>query len=181
MFDYTKDPLQLLIELINEDNSLGLTDELVEFGLPTTTTGEDPPKNTSINVSALPGSGYTGNVDVTYDRVPTSGFVGTVDLTFQLGDAENVSDMIPEINALLNINLTENDYVDAPLPEFEGEPNEVIPVIITMDADSLVYLGSLTIQISAGEIDLASVITTTELTGFFIDPSQIVDEEEIEP
>ncbi len=175
MFDYTKAPALLLTELINTDNSLALTPALIVFGLPNAATGETPPRNTTINVSAASGSGYTGQKDVSYDRVPVSGFVGTVDLTFQLGDAENVADLIPEINALLHINLTAADYVDAALPAFGNEPNEVQEVVVQISSDSLVYLGSLTINVTNGTLDLAALITTTELTGFTIDPSQVVN------
>ncbi|MGG4591654.1 hypothetical protein ACLPJK_25705 [Pseudomonas aeruginosa] len=176
MFDYTKDSKQLLVELINSDNGLSLAPSLVVFGLPTATTGENPTRNTTINVSGAQGSGYVGNKDVTYDRVPASGFIGTVNLTFVKGDAQNLSEFLPEINAVLKTNILPADVVDAAVPEFGTEPNEIQPVSLSISADSLVYMGAVPFNISNGELDLSALITVTELAGFTIDPSQVVDE-----
>lgn len=176
MFDYTKAPKTLVTELINEDNATNLLANLIELTVPAAPAVEYVgEKNTAITVSGAVGSGYTGSVPLFYDRVAVTGFVGTVDLTFQLGDAQNVADLVPEVNSLLNINLTADDFTDAALPAFGNEPNETQPVDVVIAAGSLVYTGTLTINVSNGELSLVDLITTTELNGFFIDPTQVVD------
>lgn len=172
MFDYTKQSKTLLVDLINEDNTTGLTPSLVEFGVPSVLIGD---RNTSITLTGATGSGYKDAVDLTYNRVDVNGFVGTVDLTFQAGEALTIAELVPEVNSLLNINLGEQDFVDVVIPSFGNTPNETQPVTLTIAPNSLVYIGQLTILVSNGELDLADLITTTELNGFFIDPSQMVN------
>lgn len=167
MSDLTKAPNAILIDLINTDNSSSLTEALVTFGLPTVAGGASPARNTELTVSAAPGSGYTGSVLVTYNRVGLSTLpvISTRPAEFQLGDAVNISDLIPEINALYGINLTPADYVDGPLPTFTGELNEEHDVQIVAGADSLVFFGSLTLTLKAEDKDLGTVITITALNG----------------
>lgn len=165
MSDFTKAPKQVLIDLINKDNNTSLTDQLISFGLPTAATGTNPTRNTDLTISAIPGSGYRGSVDLKYNRVQLNDFVGDKDLTFILGDATKLSDLIGEINALLTINLTEDDYQDVTLPAFQGTANETHEVQLVASSDSIVYLGSLTIKIKGEEIELGSVVTTRELSG----------------
>ena len=162
--DFSKVSKQILIDQINTDNSTALTDQIIGFALPVAG-AEGDPKNTSLVVNALPGSGYTGNVTVTYNRVALSAFVGSKDLTFQKGDATTLKDLIPEINTLLGFNLQDDDYVDAAIPTFTGEPNEEHDVILAANADSLAYIGSITITVKGADVELSTVITTTVLNG----------------
>lgn len=162
--DFSKVSKQVLIDQINTDNSTSLTDALISFGLPTAAQ-EGSAKNTELTVSAVPGSGYTGSVVVEYNRVSLADFVGSKVLDFQKGDADNLSDLIPEINALLGTNLQPDDYVDVALPTFTGTPNEEHDVQLAAAADSLAYLNSITITVKGADIPLSSVITTTVLNG----------------
>lgn len=176
MFDYTKTPDQLLIDLINEDNNTNLLPNLVVFSEPVVEETEGATKNTRINISAAVGSGYNDAVDLTYDRVPLGGFVGTIELVFLAEDPQNTTlvSLIPNLNTMLNINLTVDDFVDGPLPTFTDVPNQIIQVLVAATATSLVYIGDLSIGITNGGIDLSQVLTVTDLEGFTIDPSQVV-------
>lgn len=167
MSDLTKAPKAIVLDLINTDNSLALTEALVSFGLPTVTAGETPDKNTTLTVSSVPGSGYTGDVVVEYNRVAmaTIPVISGKSADFQLGDALKISDIIPEINALYNINLDVTDYVDGDLPVFTGTLNEEHEVQLVAAADSLIYIGSLTFTLKAADKELGTVITITALNG----------------
>lgn len=167
--DYTKAPAQIVIDLINNDNSTSLTSSLIQLGLPTAATGGSPVRNTELEISAKAGSGYKGSVVVQYNRLQIQDFVKPATfpsgLQLPVGDAVNYSDLIPEINTALGINLTAADYVDGAIGAWAGTPNETKSITITMNSDSLVYLGSLTLTLTSEDIDLSTVITNLVLNG----------------
>lgn len=167
MSDLTKAPDQIVLDLINTDNSTSLTLGLVDFGLPTVTAGENPAKNTTLTVTAKAGSGYTGSQVVEYNRVSldTIPVIAAKPATYQLGDATKIADLIEEINAMYGIKMVPADYVDGDLPTFEGLPNEEHTVQLVAAADSLIYIGSLVLTLKAADIELSSVITVTALNG----------------
>lgn len=177
--DFTKAPKDIVVDLINHDNvGANLTPELLTFGLPTLATGETPPANTDLEVTAAEGSGYVGSVVVQYNRLQLQDFVTargiTGGLRLPVGDATMFADLIPEINLALGINLTPEDYVDGEIGEWAGEPNETKEITIPVNADSLVFLGSLTLTLEAEDIPLNSVITTTLLSGLNLPEEQPV-------
>jgi len=167
--DFTKAPDQILVDLINADNGTALTTALIGFGVPTAATGGSPVRNTELEVSAKAGSGYKGSVVVQYNRLNIQDFVGvsaTPDgLELPVGDATKYSDLIPEINTALGVNLTEADYVDGDIGEWQGVPNEEKVITITITADSLCFIGSLTLTLHAEDIELSTVITSLVLNG----------------
>lgn len=168
MTDLTLAPKEIMLALINTDNATTLTDATLDFGLPTAATGQAPTRNTVLTVTAKAGSGYSGSVEVTYNRLHLQTAVLDASgktASFGLGDATKIKDFIPELNALLGINLTDEDYEDGDLPEFTGTPNEEHSVQLVAKQDSLCYIGSLTFTVKGEDIALSSVLTVTELNG----------------
>lgn len=168
--NFSKTPKEIVVDLINYDNvGANITPELVVLGLPTLATGETPPANTDLEVTAAEGSGYSGSVVVQYNRLQLQDFIGARGivggLQLPVGDATMYADLIDEINVALGINLTVDDYIDGAIGAWAGEPNETKEITITVAADSLVFVGSLTLTLVAEDIPLNSVITTTLLTG----------------
>jgi hypothetical protein len=163
--DFTKLPQQIVIDLINNDNSTALTPDLLTFGLPTAATGDNPTRNTELSLTAKAGSGYKGSVTVKYNRVDLSTVPGARSVVFPKGDATKIADLIPEINAAYQLNLQPEDFVDGDLPAFAGQPNEQHDFQLAAGADSLCFINSVTLTVHADDIDLASVITTQELNG----------------
>lgn len=164
--DFTKVSAEILVDLINEDNpGHGFTTGILQFGLPVAPAGGSPARNTELVVSAAADSGYSGSVTVLYNRVDMAEIPGLNNKIFPAGNAVNVSDLIPEINARYHINLQPSDYVDAALPPFTGEPNEDLNFQVTANSDSLVWFGNVILTITANDIPLNTVITTTTLNG----------------
>lgn len=170
--DFTKDQIDIVIDLINHDNAqykAAFTSELLDFGLPVTNTNPETNRNTEIEVSAAEGSGYVGSVVVSYNRLNIQDFVDTMteagELRLPLGDGETFADFIPEINVALGINLTEEMYVDGQLGEWQGIPNETKTIQIPMHEDNLVYHGVLSVIIEAEDIPLEDVIVNRILMG----------------
>ena len=178
--DLTKLPKEVVIDLINTDNGTSLTSALVSLGVPIVATGG---LNTSVTVTAAPGSGYKGSQTVTYNRLALQADIADKflaqtatpprDLIFQIGDAKKISDIIPELNTRLNINLTVDDFIDGDLPAFAGTVNESHDVQVVAHQDSLCYTSSLTFTLKAEEIELSSVITTTALNGLVYTPPAV--------
>lgn len=179
MDNLTLPPDEVIVALINRTNSatgLALTKDLVSFGPPSVATGGD--YNTSVTVTAEAGSGYSGDDVFNYDRVHLTTDVGDAytasaaerNLTFPVGDATTIAEIVLEFNARLGVNLTSVDFVDGPLPTFNGEPNEEQPVQIVATADSLVYRGSVMITLKAQDIPLADAIVVKRGAGLTYTP-----------
>lgn len=156
---------ELVVALINRENSASLTTSLVSLGAPTVIVTD---KNTSVVVSAVPGSGYKGTQTVTYNRLDLDDIATTAGLepSFPKGDATIISQLIEEFNTLYGVNLVAgDDFVDGPLPTFTGTLGEEHTFELTAAAGSPAYIGTITITVVGNDIDLADVITITELDG----------------
>lgn len=168
--DFKKAPEEIIFDLINYDNpGKTISSAVMALGVPLAASGEAPVANTTLEVTALPDSGYTGAVTVTYNRLALDGFIAAAgiqgNLILPIGDAVNYADLIPEINTALGINLTDADYVDGVIGDWAGTPNETKIIHIPASADSYVFLESLTVTMQAEDIPLSDVITVTTLSG----------------
>lgn len=168
--DFKKAPEEIIFDLINYDNpGKTISSAVMALGVPLAAAGQNPVANTTLEVTALPDSGYTGAVTVTYNRLPLDGFIAAAgiqgSLILPVGDAINYADLIPEINTALGINMTDADYVDGVIGEWAGVPNETKTIQIPASADSYVFLESLTVTMQAEDIPLSDVITVTTLSG----------------
>lgn len=177
--DFTKSAQQIIIDLVNNDNSLSLTPALVTFGAPThATVGGSITRDTDLTLTAVAGSGYSGSATIHYNRVDLSTVPGSRSTVFPKGDAVNISDLLPEINAAYGINMSNTadpqhpDFVDGPLPTFTGTPNEQHDFQFTADANSLVWENSVTLTVHANDIPLSSAISNPTLNGLtYVQPS----------
>jgi hypothetical protein len=169
--DLTKAPKQIILDMVNAKSGAGFT--LATFawaGLPEV---EPSGKNTSLSLVAVAGSGYKNTRIIRYNRMHLGTDIGAAfiasatgrDLVFSIGDATKIADLIPELNARLNIALTGDDFTDGDLPTFTGAVNETHPVQVVVKADSLIYTGSITLTLKADDVDLATAIPDAEMDG----------------
>lgn len=181
--DLTKAPKQIILDLVNAKTGKGFTEAMFDWVGKTVV--EATGKNTSLTLTAVEGSGYTGEQTIHYNRPHLGTDVGAAfvasgnaqnprDLVFTIGDGTKKSSLIPEINSRLGINLTTDDYEDGDLPTFSGELNEEHDVQIVVKADSLIFTGSITIQLKAEDIDLATAIPDVEMDGLVYAPPAVV-------
>lgn len=169
--DFTKLPVEICLELIKQTNvtASALTTAMLTYGLPTVDTGE---RNSIVTITAVPGSGYKGSVDMHYNRVDIATVPGVRSKTFPVGDATKLSDLIPEINLAYAINLGPEDYDDVDFVAFPGiEPNETQDVPLSVNIDSLVFIGTLTIKVASEDIMLSSVIVNNVMNGLTYEPT----------
>lgn len=177
--DFTKSAQQIIIDLVNNDNSLALTTAKVTFGAPTAATvGGSVTRDTDLTLTAVAGSGYSGAATIHYNRVDLASVPGARSTVFPIGTAVNISDLIAEINAAYGINLSNTadtahkDYVDGPLPTFTGTANEQHQFQLAADADSLVWENSVQLTVQANDIPLSTAITNPTLNGLtYVQPA----------
>lgn len=161
--DFTKDEEQIILDLINFDNATFFTKEMITLG--------DPRNNgatTDLTVTPVLGTGYGGTVDVTYRRLQIQSFMDLYfpgGITLQQGDAVNISDLLGDINTALGIAIPADAIVDEPIGAWEGLPNEIKDLKLTMKPTNRVYIGSGNFKLDGDDITLSSVITQKILTG----------------
>lgn len=166
--DYTRDEIDVLIDLIRRDNSNKILHPLmVSFGNPqvfTPTVQID--RNTMIVATARPGYQYRGSQTFYYNRVPLSKFVepGVTDLTFDPFGKQFVSDLLPELNERLGTNLTANRIIDFNLPSIQDDAGGEDVLIQVLPA-SLVYKDSLLVKIVRDSNDLYFAIPDPQMDG----------------
>lgn len=180
--DFTKDPDQILIDLINEENGRNIELARVNVGRVSIAAdpveGREPFNNirTSVNVSALVAGGYKGAAQVQYNRVPVRNVFPTTDpmsvrypqstAEFQLAEHINLVDLLPEINAKYHINLTPDDIIDVALPQFTGAPPyDAAYVRFEIKSVNKIFIGGINIRILPNDVLLSDIITITELNG----------------
>lgn len=178
--DLTKSPNQIILEVVNAKTSRGFVEATFTWTeLPVVNL--DGPQNTSLTLIAAPGSGYRNNRVIFYNRLHlTTGmavkYVASKpgrDLNFTAGDATTVGELVPELNQRFNINLTDKDVdFTQPFPAFEGTAGETQQLVIPALPDSLIWIGSLTIALGAGDIDLELAIQDQEMDGLIYTPPE---------
>lgn len=162
--DFTKSAQQILIDLINESNATALTVADVTFSAPTVQASGN--RNTGITITAVANSGYTGHRDLTYDRVDLAQVPGSRNKVFNIGSVTSALGLLPAINAAYGINLTADDVYDDAMPTFGGtDPLETEVFVLRAKPTSLVYRGQLELTMDGNDVDLATLITVTELNG----------------
>lgn len=167
MSDLTKAPAQIIVDMINGDNtSAGLTTADLTLGSPVDISGSNAVRNTELLVQGKAGGRYGGQVYIRYNRVNIAQVLATGSAAFLKGSATQVSEVVAALNARFGVNLIAGtDYDDEALPTFTGLPGEEHTFVLTIKPGSLVFIGSTTVTVKIDTIDLATVITIEDLSG----------------
>lgn len=162
--DFTKLPVEILIDLINFSNGTALPPDMLTFGEPTElTVGAH---NTTVVGTAKPGAYYTGSVTLTYNRVDLETIPGVRSTTFEIGNATTIADLVEKINAAYQLNLQPEDFVDAELPTLSDPvSNQEMPFDLVAGPKSLIYRNKVTLNVYRADVALSSVIVNTVLSG----------------
>lgn len=169
----TKPSLDLVIDLINAANQTTLNDTKINVINPTALTDDPNNHNTGARVLSVKGSGYIGNVDITYNRLDLGLLFSKITVNLDLGEDGNgdpikptdIKGLLPALNARFGMGLEESDIVDGPVDTTGASP---WTATIKAAAGSLAYVGELTLTVGpdpeVGE-RLNTVILTTNLNG----------------
>lgn len=160
--DFTKLPLEIVFDLLNEQNGTALTNADVELGTPTASTGI---RNSQIQITSRPMSEYSGSVTLNYDRLNIQGFTFGTQLTIETKQAELFSEVIDAVNEKLGINLTADDYIEAEIPKGFVGASWTKNIKIKMKPESYVFIGELSVNVVYLEIDLGEAIPDNYMVG----------------
>lgn len=184
--DYTKLPEQILLDLINNDNSTSFQMGQLLFSAPTVRANDDgePSHNnrrTSIRVTAAEGTGYTNYVNVQYNRIhfrdvfevanpdPAIEFPVAA-MEFDLGENARLTDLIPEINTRYGLNLQASDFWDRALPAFDGPPPYADSFVrLESKPESPVFVGGVRLRIKPNDYPLDQRLPNNTLSGLEYD------------
>lgn len=151
-----------LLALINADNPwpMPLNFKCVSFSDPLPDLGQA--WNTKVTVSAIPGFGFTGHVDVFYHRIglPDTGYIGIF----------TEEQLTPEtLTALLalqkNIDIPVEELEDFSIPMFEAV-GDMGTVVLAAKSNSYGWMGTTTAEVLFGFTqqsldDLHTLLTVT--------------------
>lgn len=180
---YTKQSLQMLVDLINASNPtlpVPLTPTNVLYGTPAVVVPSGGNvQNTSIKVTALASTKYVGNTTLNYRRLDFGTLFRSLPIVIYKYSpaatnafAYKVSDLLPSINAKYGLTLQVSDIVDANIGP--GNTNAVpsigLPagtrnasVLVTAAAGSAGFVGSFTLYWVQAPQDIGSMISVTSL------------------
>lgn len=164
--DFTQAPEKIIFDLIKADNpSNGFAEGMVTYGIPTSNETDPDGRNTDITLTSVEGSGIVGSRTVTYRRLRLEGFIKEPDFVLNKRDFTQLSELIPQINSELGINITADDFNEIALPTFSATPGEEHEVTITFKANSLVWIGTHVLTVRGDDIDINLVIPVDKLSG----------------
>lgn len=160
-----------ILALVNSEAKSPFTSSQISIGEPAASNAVAF-ANTTVVVTALPGSGYLGTCNLYYSRIPVSSvFVTTTQwLLGSITTATTLSALLPQINTLYGTYLDVTDIVDQPVPVGTTK------LTITIAATSYVYQPGTQVQLE-NTVALTTAIATTALNGFqdargnLVDPS----------
>lgn len=156
--DITKTAKQLIIDSINTANNTVLLVNQFTFSDPVGYTDPARPLiNTRVDITPLATSPYYNTIEWKYARMDLGLVFGSQSKVVLPGAAVTVKDLIPAINLAFGINLTDDDYIDTPVPPSpNADPNSPRQVVIQATATSLLFVGAGSLTIGAFDIVIPS-------------------------
>lgn len=143
---------EALYSLINAENDTSFNAINTTMSAPETI--NDPQittRNTTVVLSGNPAQGKTGAVRFYYNRVDIGAFAGPEPIELEWGGELRIHDLIPKINAALNINLQEDDVVDSGLPDRE---QLFTSFALVVKYDSYGWTGQFTLNLQVPPVDV---------------------------
>lgn len=135
-----------LLALINNNFSLSLTLSDVSFGAPTSITPDVDGRNTSVLVSALSDTNYSGTVTVTYKRVNlATAYPDGFDMLGSVIGLGSTSAVLERLQTQIGLAIEVGELVDEPLDEFPFEST------LLLNATSYVYTPGSTVHVTHSE------------------------------
>lgn len=157
----------ILVALLNASNaatSLNLAPSAIAFGA-VSPVAEGAAEDTAVTASAQTGSGYRGSVDLQYKRVNFN-FMETLAPGMVIEtDAASTLELVDYLDNVFGIQLEAGDLVDTVIPALR--PDENTPVVFSAGAQSKVFVGSVTINLTKSLISLPTVVLVTTLDGLY--------------
>lgn len=163
--DLTKPASQVIVDLINYCNGTTLTADMLTYEIPPQAI--DGEHNTIVKANSTSSSYYEGSVEITYNRIDFADvFQGLSDYLVAESSVSFVSDLIALINATYKLNLTRDDFLDAPLSESGAD---AVSFVLKANPNSLIYVGETTLRVTNSHTTTATEENVIMRTYTFVD------------
>lgn len=179
LINLSKTAQKNLIDLINAENQTALTTAEISVGVPAEfVDGEGlNDRNTQVEITAVPGSGYTDSVMVRYYRLDLDVLKGARVLTYTKSESSTLESFIDAVTTQCEVIEDQVEIVDeldnvlTELPVLsEGTPKQFT---MRAKADSYTYIGSTEVTlepIPVTETPIEDEITQQDMEGFEYPP-----------
>ena len=154
--------------LAGGSSSMLVSDATVSMTGPVAAT-KYPDRNTSVTLTAKPGSGYQGSIELHYNRIPIATYFPNVEwLLPATTEATTVHALLPAINAAYKLNIAASELVDHPVPA------NVTTALLEVTEGSYVFQPGSRIKFAT---PLSKMVAVTQTKGFY--PNKPYEEETI--
>ncbi|QNR51822.1 putative virion structural protein [Xanthomonas phage Xoo-sp14] len=150
---------ELILELVNAENSSAITEDQLVFGNPEATDAE---QNTKLNLAAAADAPWNSFVDVNYDRLDLSTLFHGERAEVSVPKAATPADIICHLNYTYGTKFDVNEFTVTPVED--GELPELYKVEAL--ANNLAYSGTFDVFVDLERMPLSARILTTDLAGF---------------
>ncbi|WP_250478855.1 MULTISPECIES: hypothetical protein [unclassified Caballeronia] len=165
-------PAENVLALINAANTSQVFNlSQISLGMPNETGSQPPGHNTTVTVSAIEGSGYTGTVDVNYQRIRLDQAVAAPSNTVVIPDA--ATSTLDTVNAVADhFGLVVGEFALNTAQSTRPSDGVTLEVAasLTPNSSSYLYAGpdvSITLKWNAlPPVSLNAVVTQKNLPGF---------------
>ena len=167
LIDTQQTPLQNVLALINTTNATSLSTDEIDLSAPSAWT--DPESNsvhnTAMTLTAKENTEYTGSVEIYYTRLDFDALRSGADVEFTNTPATTLDDIRSAVADQLGViaDQIEFDVAEAPTVP-DGE--DFVVINASAVADSLLYIGTVSVTVWPVQAPLENTITTTEMDGF---------------
>ena len=158
-------PLDAILGAIAAQNGgVTLVEAQYTFGAPTPWTDPSGQTNTQLSITAIqPSSPYQGSVVVNYKRLNLADLAVLLPQPIQGNGWLTVADFWAVLNANFGLNFVTGDLNDSTALVIASDGSGT--VTLTAQANSMGWIGSVTLNFIKGNYNLASTVTTTTLPG----------------
>lgn len=150
--DYSKGSIVALFQLLSNKNNILLDPTQWDVSEPSVYSDPLRPNiNTVVVITPLLGTNNVNSRQVLYSRLDFNAVFSTapIDVSkMDLSKIVNLSDLVPYLNIQFGLNMTDEDYVDTPLPAYDPVyPNKIRQVTIAAQPGSYFFVGNCTLNV----------------------------------
>jgi hypothetical protein len=157
-------PLDAILAAIKDQNGITLVESQYTFGTPTPYTDASGKTNTSLSITVNGNtSPYQGNTTVYYKRLNLSDLSVLLPLPIQAQGLVTVADFRNLLVTNFGLNFVAGDLNDS--DPVSLDVNGAGNITLTAQANSMGWIGTVTLPVIKGNFDLAQYVTTTTLPG----------------
>lgn len=167
--DYSKLPLDILLDLINYDHGTSLTTNHIHISAPTVVQDN----RVSVIASSVVGSGYSGQQTLRYNRVPIAALTALEPVqTVVIADVFSYQEVVQKFNEKYGVNLTIDDVTidgkDLTDVSYVQPEGPVVDLVIAAKPGSFIWHGQTTFKLRSTAMLLSDALPIVNLDGLWL-------------